>query len=116
MAHAIIISIIPTNEISLLKKRLSPIFEQYQIQKAVLFGSLARNEASRRSDVDLIVIKKTRQRFFDRYNGLLLDISRAVPERDVDVLIYTPAELNKISHRPFIAQALKEGKIIYESK
>jgi predicted nucleotidyltransferase len=104
------------NEISLLKRRLSPIFEQYQIQKAVLFGSLARNEASSRSDVDLIVVKRTHRRFFDRYDGLLLDLSRAIPERDLDVLIYTPTELAKISHRPFIAQALREGKVIYESK
>ena len=103
-------------EIEILKKRLRPLFIEHKIEKAILFGSFARNEASRHSDIDLILIKNTDLRFFDRYDGVLVAFSSALPEYDVEMLIYTPKELEEISHRPFIRQALKEGKVLYESK
>ncbi len=98
-----------------LRHRLTPVLRQYGIRKAILFGSLARGEATRHSDVDLILIQQTDRRFLERYDGLLLDLNKALPHRSVDVLIYTPAELERIANRPFIAQALKEGKVLYES-
>jgi len=103
-------------EIDLLKERLYPLFKKHNIEKAILFGSLARNEASRHSDIDLILIQKSSLRFLDRYEGLLASFSQALPEWDVDILIYTPKELAEISERFFIKQALNEGKILYESK
>jgi predicted nucleotidyltransferase len=103
-------------EIDLLKKKLRPLCKEHKIEKAILFGSLARNEASRHSDIDLILIKNTDLRFLDRYEGVLASFSQALPECDVDILIYTPAELAEISERNFIRQALKEGKVLYESK
>ncbi|HJS20608.1 MAG TPA: nucleotidyltransferase domain-containing protein [Anaerolineales bacterium] len=103
-------------ELDALRKKLQPLFKEHQIEKAILFGSLARNEASRHSDIDLILIKKTNLRFFDRYDGLLTSFSQALPEWNVDILIYTPEELAQISGRRFIQQALEEGKILYESK
>ena len=103
-------------EIDLLKKKLYPLFKKHKIEKAILFGSLARNEASRHSDIDLILIQNTNLRFLDRYDGLLASFSQALPEWDVDILIYTPKELAEISERFFIKQALSEGKILYESK
>ena len=39
-------------ELKRLRKNLEPIFRRYRIQKAILFGSLARGDATRRSDVD----------------------------------------------------------------
>jgi predicted nucleotidyltransferase len=84
--------------------------------RAIVFGSLARGEPSRRSDLDLIVIQKTAKRFLDRYDRLLPEIVQAVPGRDVDLLIYTPEELASLADRPFVATALREGVLIYESK
>ena len=103
-------------EIDILKQKLYPIFKEHKIEKAILFGSLARNEASRHSDIDLILIKNTSLRFFDRYEGILSSISQALPEWDVDILIYTPEELTQISGRRFIKRAMEEGKVLYESK
>jgi len=103
-------------EIDVLTKKLQPLFKEHKIKKAILFGSLARNEASRHSDVDLILIQDTELRFLDRYEGVLASFGRALPESHVDILIYTPKELEEISHRHFIRQALKEGKVLYESK
>lgn len=103
-------------DIPKIKEALSPLFRRYGIRKAILFGSFARGENSRRSDVDLILVKDTPQRFFERYEGILADLNKAIPALEVDALIYTPDELERIAHRPFIAQALKEGKVIYESQ
>jgi len=103
-------------KLTVLKRKLQPVFRKHKIEKAILFGSFARGEASRHSDVDMIVVQNTSLRFLDRYDGLLSSFSQALPEWDVDLLIYTPAELAEISGRRFIQQALKEGKILYESK
>jgi uncharacterized protein len=103
-------------EIDVLKKKLHPLFKEHRIEKAILFGSLARNEASRHSDIDLILIQNTNLRFLDRYDGVLASFSQALPEWDVDILMYTPKELAENSERRFIRQALNEGKVLYESK
>ena len=97
-----------------LATQLRPIFEKYHVLRAIVFGSLARGEASRRSDVDLLVVQHTDKRFLERYDGLLRDITQAVAGRDVDLLIYTPQELVQLAHRPLIVVALREGKAIYE--
>lgn len=101
-------------EIDLLKKKLQPLFKKYKIEKAILFGSLARGDMSRRSDVDLILIQETQKRFLDRYDDLLLDFGQAVKDRAVDILIYTPQELEQIKDRSFVRQALREGITLYE--
>lgn len=59
------------DELQALAERLRPIFAEFGIQKAIVFGSLARGEASRRSDLDLIVLWETEQRFLDRYDVVL---------------------------------------------
>ncbi len=102
-------------DITYLTSRLVPVLKRYNVQKALLFGSLARGEASPRSDVDLILIQDTNRRFLDRYDGILLEISKIVEDRDVDLLIYTPEELKKLASRRFFKQVFREGKVIYES-
>jgi predicted nucleotidyltransferase len=86
------------------------------VQRVIVFGSFARGEASRRSDVDLLLIQETDKRFLERYDGLLREITQAVSGRDVDLLIYTPQELTQLVQRPFIATALREGITLYESQ
>jgi predicted nucleotidyltransferase len=91
-----------------------PVFERHNIERAILFGSFATGRQSRKSDVDLILIKSTAKRYFDRFEGLLEDLYRAIPGREIECFIYTPQELSSISHRPFIQRALGEGAVIYE--
>jgi len=98
-----------------LAARLRPVLERHGFQKAIVFGSVARGTASRRSDLDLILVKRTTQRFLDRYGGILRDLYDAAPEREIEALIYTPEELERLSGRRFIATALREGEVIFES-
>jgi len=85
----------------------------YDADKAILFGSAARGDADRFSDIDLIVIKRTDRRFLDR----LADVIEAIqPDFSLDVLVYTPGEFERMREEgnPLISRALEEGKVIYE--
>jgi uncharacterized protein len=94
---------------------LIPVLRRYQIERAIVFGSVARGEASPHSDVDLILVQRTTKRFLDRYEGLLLDLNNAIPHRTVEALIYTPEEFDLMQERRFVARAVREGQVIYES-
>jgi predicted nucleotidyltransferase len=100
-------------EIENYKSSFKPIFEKNDVQKAILFGSIGRDTQTRKSDIDLMIIMKTNKRFFNRFDDFN-EILSLVRDRSVDMLIYTPEELDKISHRPFIKKILKEGITIYE--
>jgi predicted nucleotidyltransferase len=95
------------------KTVLNPILEKAGVIKAIVFGSYARDTATPRSDLDLIIIMKTKERFFKRYDQID-EVYKALEGIAVEILIYTPEELKKISHRPFIQKALSEGQVIYE--
>ncbi len=104
------------NEIQEPARRLHPVFKKSRVLRVILFGSLARGEASRRSDLDLIAVQDTDRRFLDRYEGFLREVVETIPARDVDLLIYTPEELERMAQRPWMAITLKEGITIYESE
>jgi len=97
-------------------ENLRPVFEKYDIESALLFGSFARGRESARSDLDLILVQRTEKPYFERFDGILRELYQRIRGRDIDVFIYTPEELDRISHRRFIQQALKEGRVIYESR
>jgi uncharacterized protein len=92
---------------------LSPVFKRNDVIKAILFGSLAKGTGSKRSDVDLLILMKSDKRFFDRYDAFN-DVYDILKGSAIDMLIYTPDELEKISNRSFIKNILSEGKVIYE--
>ncbi|MBN2241742.1 MAG: nucleotidyltransferase domain-containing protein [Acidobacteria bacterium] len=91
-----------------------PVLERHNIERAILFGSFATGRQSRKSDIDLILVKKTTKRYFERFETLLEDLYRAIPGREIECFIYTPQELALISHRIFVRRALDEGVVIYE--
>ncbi len=100
--------------IGAIRERLLPVLKKHGAAKAIVFGSVARGEPSPRSDVDLIVIKETDKRFLDRYDGVFAELSQALDGPALDLLVYTPAELERMRERRFISQALEEGVVIYE--
>ena len=96
-----------------LKKTLAPLFKRQGVLKAVVFGSFARKTESRKSDLDLMIIVPTKNRFFERYESFN-EIYELIKGPAIDMLIYTPEEFKNISHRSFIQRVLKEGSTIYE--
>lgn len=88
---------------------------EYAPQKVILFGSYARGTPRPDSDIDLLIVKETSERFIDRWvtvRRLLSDPQRLIP---LETIILTPQEL---AHRlevgdQFIAEILEKGEILY---
>jgi len=91
-----------------IQQRLALVFHSHGIEKAILFGSYARGEASKHSDVDLILVKQTKLRFLDRYEGLLQDLFVALPGMAVDALVYTHEEFEAMSNPRDLAGLQRE--------
>ena len=73
-----------------LRKTLQPVFEQYGVKSAILFGSYAKGNASTRSDVDLLVDSGLRgMAFFGLLESVVSTLS--VP---VDMIDVTQVEKN----------------------
>ncbi len=89
------------------------IVTHYSPQKIILFGSLAEGTSRLWSDIDLVVIRDTNERFLDRSKELL---SSLMPKVGLDLLIYTPAEFEQLcqERKFFREKILKKGKVLYE--
>ncbi len=82
------------------------------VQRVILFGSLARGEDNALSDLDLLVVWDTPLGFLER----TVELYRCLqPRVAVDLLVYTPSEMEHMIHKPWMRQALEEGKVLYEA-
>ena len=70
------------NYIDELKNKLFPIFKNYNVKEAILFGSFVKNTATEKSDIDILVDSRLRGLSFF---GLLEDITNATG-KDVDLI------------------------------
>lgn len=88
--------------------------KRYHPQRVILFGSAARGDADVRSDLDLLVIKETAEPFVARLEVMA---GLCPPGVHADILVYTPAELDRMmaERNPFVAKALEDGKVVYEA-
>jgi predicted nucleotidyltransferase len=88
---------------------------EYQPQRIVVFGSFARDDTHEGSDLDLIVVKETDERFFRRI-GRVRDACQDVGV-DVQPFVYTPEELEGMlaAGNSFLETALAEGIVAYEA-
>ncbi len=84
----------------------------YKPEKIILFGSYACDKQDKGSDIDLIIIKKTKEDAWERaakVDGLM---DHKVP---VDILIYTPEEIQQrlAINDDFVKEFNKKGKVLY---
>ncbi len=93
-----------------LDRIINVLRKDIKIKLVMLFGSLARGDINRISDIDMIIVKETEKKFLDRLDELY---STLVPNVAVDILVYTPKEFEAMKNRSFIMNAMKEGKILY---
>ena len=83
------------------------------VEKVVLFGSYARGRSDLLTDLDLLVVMRSQLDFVSR----TAELSRTLHARvGVDVLAYTPEEIDRLGSRPFFRHALTEGKVLYERR
>jgi len=98
-----------------LDKRLqtigNKIKKEYRAERVILFGSHARGDATEDSDVDLLVVAPTKERFFER----MVSVRRLIRDlRDglaVSPIVLTPVELEKRTQAgdPFVREILETG-------
>lgn len=96
-------------------KILGRVIAEYVPQQVILFGSYAYGNPRPDSDIDLLIIKDTPERFIDRWvtvRRILSDAKRLLP---LDTLILTPQE---VAHRlavgdQFVAEILERGEVLY---
>ena len=86
------------------------------VEKVILFGSYARGKPTPDSDVDLLVVWKTRRQPLDcrlRISALFLD--RSFP---MDIVVRTPRQVREslAGFDPFIQEVHSTGKVLYEKK
>ena len=97
-----------------LRPAIQKIVQELNPEKIVLFGSYAYGTPNPHSDVDLLVIMKTKASLKDRswaVSRLLLP--RPFP---VDILVKTPSEVKKSLDAGdfFLKEILKRGKVLYD--
>jgi predicted nucleotidyltransferase len=85
-------------------------------QKIILFGSYAYGNPDPDSDVDLLVVMKTKASRVDRY----IAVSELLIPRPfaVDIIVKTPRELKTALKQGdfFIEEIVSQGKVLYERR
>lgn len=89
-----------------IKEKVSPIFREYDVEYAGVFGSVARGEATEQSDVDFLVRLSQGTGMF-AYMRLINNLETAL-QKKVDLV--TENGLNKFV-KPY---AMRDLKTIYE--
>lgn len=99
---------------SILDGIIRRVVEAAQPEKIILFGSAARGDMNRHSDVDLLIIKEG----VDALDlmGQIYRNLRGVGAA-VDAIVVSPRDVEryKDSHALVIKPALREGKVVYEA-
>jgi len=97
------------------KEIVSKLVKDYNPEKIILYGSYASGNYDDDSDIDLLIIKETDDRFIDRWvavRKILTDRNRKIP---LEPLVLTPHEISSRLERgdQFIAEILDKGKLLY---
>ena len=86
-------------------------------EKIILFGSYAHGNPTHDSDVDLLIIMKTKKKHVDRY----VAVSRLLYPRQfpVDIIVKTTKEVEEAmkgrkANSFFIREIIKKGKVLYD--
>ncbi len=100
---------------TIIQRMVEKLRKGYAPQKVILFGSYARGTARPDSDIDLLVIKETSERFIDRWaqvRRLLSDPQRTIP---LETLVLTPQEVTQrlAIGDQFMETILREGTVLY---
>ena len=83
------------------------------VERAILFGSLASGRVGRTSDLDLLLVAPSEERFARRLERFYQALNPAVA---VDLFVYTPEEFSEMSEaNPFVRSAIARGKVVYEA-
>lgn len=81
-------------------------------QSVTVFGSYARGEADRRSDLDVLVITKDRWALEDKVGGIEAAFVRTYGV-SLSVKVLSPSDLRRRTVPPYVQAAAKEGILVW---
>jgi len=100
-------------ELSQELERITSAAIELGVQKIILFGSTAWGKPGLTSDLDLLIIWDTPLDFLSRTTELYNYLQPCVA---VDMLVYTPDEVERMVDRPFIRKILDDGMVLYNAR
>ena len=99
----------------LLQEITQRIVQSFHPSQVILFGSYAYGTPNRESDIDLLVIMDSSETMPQRI-GRVREVAR-VRFLPMDVIIYTPAEVQKRIEMGdfFVKEILEKGRVLYQN-
>jgi predicted nucleotidyltransferase len=93
------------------------VASELHASKVILFGSFGRGTQTKFSDVDLVFIHQTEERFVERPASFMEALHHRIHGWGIDVLVYTPIEFDQMRQQDncFIRTITQQGRVIYES-
>ena len=88
---------------------------EYTPLKIILFGSHANGTADTDSDIDLLIVKDTSERFIDRWVTVRKILSDPTRKVAIETLVLTPKEISDRLSRgdQFIEEIVQKGLVLY---
>ena len=96
-----------------IKKLTEPIFKEYGVEKAYIFGSYARGDYNENSDIDIIISSKNIRSLL--IIGAILEALKLVLQKEVDLIeeeCFEDQEMDEIDQE-FYNKIKKERVMIY---
>ena len=99
----------------LIAKITEKIRMYYNPQEIILFGSYSNGRQERDSELDILIIKETKEKYRER----TLKVRRILSEENsvigMDIIVYTPEEIKKRMEigDSFLSKILNEGIVLY---
>jgi predicted nucleotidyltransferase len=98
-----------------LNKIVRQVVDAYRPEKIILFGSYAYGHPHADSDLDLLIIKNTSERFIDRWinvRRIVSDPQRRIP---FEPIVLTPEEITErlAVGDQFIGEIIQKGQVLY---
>ena len=99
----------------IINRMVEKIKREYRPERIILFGSYAWGRPTKHSDIDLFIIKETRERHLDRSVRIAEILDEESGIFAIEPWVYTPDEVSqrlKIGD-PFVKKIIEKGKILY---
>lgn len=100
---------------AVIQKIVRSLVVEYAPEKIILFGSYAYGQPDADSDIDLLIIKRTKERFFKRLDTVRQVATGTHPHIPFEPIVLTPEEVERRlkSGDQFLSEVIQKGEVLY---
>ena len=115
--HCLVGSIIaPTieaekNLMHVLKRKISVVLKKYPVQKAIVYGSVARGDERPDSDLDLVLLIKKKGKWIEQLEAELRNKILRLFGNTLSILVYTIADFKRT--KSALKKEIESGVVIF---